>query len=286
MIFPFLLHFFSQLGTLIYLDNLGLPPSMGFTHIEYEQKERVAYITLNRPEKRNAFNAILVKELSQAFATAEKANDVRVIVLRANGKAFCAGADLSYIQELSRFTFEENLEDSETLMRLLVQMYKLKKPIIAQVQGPALAGGCGLATVCDIIIASEDAVFGYPEARIGFVAAMVMIFLVQRVGEGRARELLLTGKTISSREAYTIGLINDVTDHNKLVEKVREYSSQISQDVSGSSVAITKEILAKLSGLDIQNALAFAARMNAATRMTEDCKRGIQAFINKEKLKW
>lgn len=259
---------------------------MGFTHIEYEQKERVAYITLNRPEKRNAFNAILVKELSRAFATAEKANDIRVIVLRANGKAFCAGADLSYMQELSRFTFEENLEDSETLMRLFVQMYKLKKPIIAQVQGPALAGGCGLATVCDIIIASEDAVFGYPEARIGFVAAMVMIFLVRRVGEGRARELLLTGKTISSREAYTIGLINDVTDHNKLEEKVREYSSQISQDVSGSSVAITKEILAKLSGLDIQNALAFAARMNAATRMTEDCKRGIQAFINKEKLKW
>lgn len=259
---------------------------MSYTHLEYKQKERVAYITLNRPEKRNAFNVILVKELSRAFATAEKAHDVRVIVLRANGKAFCAGADLSYIQELSRFSFEENLEDSETLMRLFIQMYKLKKPIIAQVQGPALAGGCGLATVCDIIIASEDAVFGYPEVRIGFVAAMVMIFLVQRVGEGRARELLLTGKTISSREAYTIGLINDVTDHNKLEEKVREYSSQISQDVSGSSVAITKEILAKLSGLDIQNALTFAARMNAATRMTEDCKRGIQGFINKEKLKW
>lgn len=259
---------------------------MNYTHLEYEVKERVVYITLNRPEKRNAFNATLVKELGHSFAAAEKAADARVIVLRAKGKAFCAGADLAYIQDLSGFTFEENLEDSQSLMRLFIQMYKLKKPIIAQVQGPALAGGCGLATVCDIIIASENATFGYPEARIGFVAALVMIFLVRRTGEGRARDLLLTGKTISAREAHSMGLINHVTSPEGLDSKIQEYCLQLTTDVSGSSLAITKEILAKVQGIDLQNALDFAARMNAATRMTEDCKRGINAFLNKEKVNW
>ncbi len=259
---------------------------MNYTHLDYEVKERVAYITLNRPGKRNAFNAGLVKELAQSFTAAEKANDVRVIVLRANGKAFCAGADLAYIQDLSGFTFEENLDDSQSLMRLFLQMYKLKKPIVARVQGPALAGGCGLATVCDIIVASDNAVFGYPEARIGFVAALVMIFLVRRIGEGKARELLLTGKTITAREALTMGLINDVTRPEELDTKVHEYCLQLSKDVSGSSVAITKEILSKVQGMDIQNALEFAARMNAATRMTDDCKRGINAFLNKDTVEW
>lgn len=259
---------------------------MNYTHLDYEVQERVAYITLNRPEKRNAFNATLVKELGQTFATAEKSNDVRVIVLRAGGKAFCAGADLAYIQDLSGFTFEENLEDSQSLMRLFMQMYKLKKPIIAQVQGPALAGGCGLATVCDLIIASDNAVFGYPEVRIGFVAALVMIFLVRRIGEGRARELLLTGKTISAAEAHTIGLINHVIAPEDLEGTVQDYCSQLSNEVSGSSLAITKEILAKVQGIDLQNALEFASRMNAATRMTDDCKRGINAFLNKEKIEW
>ncbi len=259
---------------------------MSYTHLKFEVKKRVAYITLNRPEKRNAFNATLVKELGHSIAFAEKSNDVRVIVLRANGKAFCAGADLAYIKDLSGYTFEENLEDSQSLMRLFLQMYKLKKPIIAQIQGPALAGGCGLATVCDIIIASEDAIFGYPEARIGFVAALVMIFLVCRIGEGKARELLLTGKNISAVEANTMGLINEVTLSGDLDAKVEEYCLQLSKNVSGSSVAITKEILSKLHGMDVQNALEFAARMNAATRMTDDCKRGITAFLNKHTMEW
>ncbi len=259
---------------------------MSYTHLDYEVKGRVAYITLNRPEKRNAFNAELVKELAQAFVSAEKASDVRVVVLRANGKAFCAGADLAYLQELSGFTFEENLEDSQSMMRLFMHMYKMKKTIIAQVQGSALAGGCGLATVCDIIVASDNAVFGYPESRIGFVAALVMVFLVRRIGEGKARELLLTGKTISAGEAHAIGLINEVTSPGDLDKIVEEYCVQLSKNVSGSSVAITKEILSKVQGMEIQTALEFAARMNAATRMTDDCKRGINAFLNKKTIEW
>jgi len=259
---------------------------MNYTHLGYEIEDRIAYITLNRPEKRNAFNEVLVKELAQAFAAAEKSGDVRVVVLRANGKAFCAGADLAYIQTLSNYTFEENLDDSQSLMRLFVQMQKLKKPIIAQVQGPALAGGCGLATVCDIVVSSDKAIFGYPEARIGFVAALVMVFLVRKIGDGKARELLLTGKTISAGEAYSMGLIHAVTPSEKLGSVVKEYCEQLSGRVSGTSVAVTKEILAKIQGMDLQSALEFAARMNAATRMTDDCKRGINAFLNKEQIEW
>ncbi len=259
---------------------------MNYTHIGYEVADRVAYITLDRPEKRNAFNEVLVKELAQAFAAAEKNGEIRVVVLKANGKAFCAGADLEYIRSLSGYTFEENLQDSHSLMRLFMQMQKLKKPIVAQVQGPALAGGCGLATVCDIIVSSDNAIFGYPEVRIGFVAALVMVFLVRKIGEGRARELLLTGKTITAGEAYSIGLIHAVTSGEELETTVHKYCQQLSSEVSGSSVAITKEILAKIQGMDLQNALEFAARMNAATRMTEDCKRGINAFLNKEQIDW
>lgn len=259
---------------------------MNYTHLEYSEQERVAYITLNRPEKRNAFNEVLVKELAQAFAAAEKSGNVRVIVLRANGKVFCAGADLAYIQKLSNYTFEENLDDSQSLMRLFMQMQKLKKPIIAQVQGPALAGGCGLATVCDIVVSSDKAIFGYPEARIGFVAALVMVFLVRKIGEGRSRELLLTGKTITAEEANSYGLINAVTSPDELETAVKKYCEQLSTEVSGSSIAITKEILAKIQGMDLHNALEFAARMNAATRMTDDCKNGINAFLNKEQIKW
>jgi methylglutaconyl-CoA hydratase len=259
---------------------------MSYTHLDYEVTERVAYITLNRPEKRNAFDAILVRELAQAFATAEKSGDVRCVVLRANGPVFSAGADLAYIRDVSKYTFEENLEDSRSLMRLFMQMYGSRKPIIAQVQGPALAGGCGLATVCDIIVASSDASFGYPEARIGFVAALVMLFLVRRIGEGNARELLLTGRTLSSEEGRSIGLINKVTDPNELTATVKGYAAVLTKEVSASSVAITKEILSKVHGMDMQHALEFAARMNAATRMTGDCKRGINAFLHKEKIEW
>jgi methylglutaconyl-CoA hydratase len=259
---------------------------MEFTHLIYSVEGRVATITLNRPEKRNAFNATLIAELTQAFTLAEKSGDVRIITLNANGNVFSAGADLEYLQELSKYDFESNLKDSQSLMRLFLQMYKLKKPIIGQIQGPALAGGCGLATVCDIVIASRKASFGYPEVRIGFVAAIVMIFLIRRIGEGRARELLLTGKTISADEAGRFGLINEVVDPEQLQNRVREICEDISLNTSGSSIAITKDTLSNLNGLDIANALDFSARINAATRMTDDCKRGIKAFLEKQDFRW
>jgi methylglutaconyl-CoA hydratase len=259
---------------------------MKYTHLSYAVKDRVAHITLDRPEKRNAFNAVLVQELSHAVSEAEKSAEVRVILLKSTGSAFCSGADLEYLREIAEYSFDRNMEDSQALMRLFLQMYKSKKPIIAQVQGPALAGGCGLASVCDIVIASEEAVFGYPEVRIGFVAALVMVFLVRRVGEGRARELLITGKTITAVEAERMGLVNAVVKPQELEAEATSVCRQIADDASGSSIAITKEILAQLHGTDTQNSLSFASRMNAASRMTEDCRRGIDAFLNKKKITW
>ncbi len=259
---------------------------MEYSHLTFDLHKRVAFITLNRPEKRNAFNAGLVGDLSDSFNRAEKSGEVRVVVLRANGSAFSAGADLDYLRELMENDYERNLADSQQLMRLLLQMYKLKKPVIAQVQGPALAGGCGLATACDIIVASDRAEFGYPEARIGFVAALVMTFLVRRIGEGRTRELLLTGRTISASRAAEIGLVNELVPQDGLAERVETIASEISGSVSGSSIAITKDTLVKISGMDVAAALDYTAKINAATRMTEDCRKGVNAFLSKVEHTW
>ncbi len=159
-------------------------------NIEYAVADRIGYITLNRPDKRNALSFDLVKELKEAFARAEDDAAVKVIVLRANGEAFCAGADLAYLQNLQKFSHVENLADSNHLKELFLQIYILKKVVIAQVQGHALAGGCGLATVCDFSFSVPEAKFGYTEVKIGFIPAIVMVFLIRKIGEGKARHLL------------------------------------------------------------------------------------------------
>ncbi|HQQ98708.1 MAG TPA: enoyl-CoA hydratase/isomerase family protein, partial [Cyclobacteriaceae bacterium] len=162
--------------------------------VDYEVADRIGTITLNRPEKRNALSPELIQSLHEMFLRAEQDDRCKVIVLRAEGEAFCSGADLGYLQQLQQFTFDENLEDSRRLRDLLLLMYRLKKVIIAEVQGSAIAGGCGLMTVCDFAFTIPDAKFGYTEVRIGFVPALVSVFLIRKIGEARARQLLLTGK--------------------------------------------------------------------------------------------
>ena len=157
--------------------------------IIYSVKDRVGYITLNRPEKRNALSSELVTALKEAFATAKNDRDVKVIVLKANGESFCAGADLAYLQQLQQFSFQENLADSNHLKDLFLQIYQLEKVVVAQVQGHALAGGCGLATICDFVFAVPEAKFGYTEVKIGFIPALVSIFLIRKIGEQKAKQL-------------------------------------------------------------------------------------------------
>jgi methylglutaconyl-CoA hydratase len=252
----------------------------------YEVKERIGYLTLNRPEKRNALNFELVAALKEAFTRAENDPAVKVVVLRANGEAFCAGADLAYLQQLQQFSFEENLADSNHLKDLFLMIYQLKKVVIAQVQGHALAGGCGLATVCDFVFAVPEAKFGYTEVKIGFIPALVLVFLVRKIGEKQARLLLLSGELAQGNEAMDFGLVNHLVSKDKLNDAVFEFSQKLIKNNSGQSMALTKQMIDQVQSMSLQDALTYAARMNAEARASADCKKGISAFLGKENLTW
>jgi methylglutaconyl-CoA hydratase len=255
-------------------------------YIEYAVDDHIAYVTLNRPEKSNALCYDLVTELRVAFQAAEDDKDVSIIVLRAKGKAFCAGADLAYLQELQSSSFEQNLADSGHLKALYLLIYQLKKVVISQIHAPALGGGCGLATVCDFAFASEEARFGYTEVRVGFVPAIVMVFLLRRVGEGKARQLLLGGAVMTAKEALAMGLINSIHRKEDLESEVKKFALQLVTGNSPYAMGVTKQMIAKVQSLPMDEALAFAAEMNAKARGSEDCRKGIAAFLKKEKISW
>jgi methylglutaconyl-CoA hydratase len=255
-------------------------------NIEYTTADRIGYITLNRPDKRNALSFELVKELKEAFARAERDDAAKVVVLRANGEAFCAGADLGYLQNLQNFSYEENLADSNHLKELFYQIYTLKKVVIAQVQGHALAGGCGLATVCDFSFSVPEAKFGYTEVKIGFIPAIVMVFLLRKIGEGKARQLLLSGDVIKAEQAQQQGLINKVVNREQLQDEVSMFAQSLITSNSGHSMMLTKKMIAEVQSMSLEDALSFASASNAKARASDDCKRGIASFLNKEKLSW
>ena len=259
---------------------------MSETLVNYHTENRIGYITLNRPEKRNALNAEMVTALKNAFTQAENDENCKVIVLQANGEAFCAGADLAYLQQLQNNTYDENLQDSQHLMGLFLQIYTHKKAVIGKIQGHALAGGCGLATLCDISFSVPEAKYGYTEVKIGFVPALVKVFLLRKIGDGKARELLLTGKIITAEEAKNFGLINFISTKETIDSEVLEFATKLCNEASGQSIALVKEMIAEVQHLSVEDGLEYAARMNANARATDDCKRGINSFLTKEKLTW
>jgi len=252
----------------------------------YEVKDRVGYIALNRAEKRNALSYELVAALKDAFARGEDDPNVKIIILCAKGESFCAGADLAYLQQLQRFSLEENLADSDHLKDLFLKIYQLKKIVIAQVQGHALAGGCGLASVCDFVFAVPEARFGYTEVRIGFIPAIVLVFLIRKIGEQRAKHLLLSGELVQGDEAIQLGLVNFIESDKELEGKTFEFARKLVKNNSGNSMALTKQMIDRVQSMSLQDALAYAARMNAETRASEDCKKGISTFLTKGNLTW
>lgn len=255
-------------------------------YIQYSVEDGIAFITLDRPDKSNALSYDLVSELKVAFKSAEDDPAARVVVLRANGDSFCAGADLQYLQELQSNSFEQNLADSDHLKELFLAIYQMNTIVIAQVHGAALAGGCGLATVADFVFAAPEATFGYTEVRIGFVPAIVMVFLLRKIGEARARQLLLGASIITAQEALEIGLIQYLAPREDLAQVVRTFAEQLMSANSSYAMGVTKQMIAKVQALTIDDALAFASEMNAKARGSDDCRRGIAAFLNKEKIDW
>ncbi|MEI7803664.1 MAG: enoyl-CoA hydratase/isomerase family protein [Bacteroidota bacterium] len=252
----------------------------------YECSERIAYLTLNRADKRNALNPEMIAALKSALIKAQHDTAAKVIVLKSNGTVFSAGADLEHLQTMQQNTFEENLADSSQLKELFELIYTHPKIIIAQVEGAAIAGGCGLATVCDFTFAVTAAKFGYTEVKIGFVPAIVMIFLIRKISEAKAKELLLTGKLIEATQAFEFGFVNAVYSKEEIATKVKEFASLLCNEASSQSLSLTKEMIGKVQELSLENALKYAAEMNAKARGTDDCKKGITAFLNKENLKW
>lgn len=252
-----------------------------------ENKGRVAYLSLNRPEKKNALNYQMVFALKDAFHKAENDESVKVIVLKAEGDNFCAGADLEYLQSLRNNSYEENLKDSQHLMELFKQIYTLKKVVIAQVNGHAIAGGCGLVSVCDFSFSLPAANFGYSEVKIGFIPAIVMVFLLRKIGEAKAKELLLSGNIIPASEAKSLGLVNWVVEEEALLEQtVFDFANKLCHSNSGNSMELVKKMISEIPSLSFNESLQYGARMNAEARNSEDCKKGIDHFLAKKKPEW
>ncbi len=238
-------------------------------------------IRLNRPEKRNALNDGLVTELKDVFSFYKEEGKIKTVSLKGEGKAFCSGADLAHLKKMRNFNREENLKDSLSLARLYLLIYQYPKPVIAVVDGAALAGGSGLASVCDFVLAGDEAKFGYPEVRIGFIAALVSAFLIRQSGERRARELLLTGKIISADEAKEYGLINSVYAKDELLDAEKNLINQLHNNS-----AFAMESSKKLFTAHIEEEIEQLARRNAAFRESDDFMEGISSFIEKRKPKW
>ncbi|MEP6913767.1 MAG: enoyl-CoA hydratase-related protein [bacterium] len=247
----------------------------------YQVDGGVARITLNRPEKRNALNDALVAELKASLAKANDNEAVRVIVIIGAGNDFCSGADLSALQRIATASVEENVADARSLVELFLLIRRVKVPVVAAVRGRALAGGCGLATACDIVLAARSARFGYPEVRVGFVPAIVMAILRRNVSEKRAFELVTLGAEISADEAERIGLVNKVLSEEGFDNEVENYVRRF-EKVSRSAVSLSKSLLYQIDGLSFVDALQTGQDVNVAARMTEDCKEGIARFLKQD----
>lgn len=248
--------------------------------ILYSVDNAVASITLNRPEKRNALNDELIAAIKQGLTKAAADRNVRVIVISGAGNDFCSGADLSALQKIAGASVDGNAEDARLLLDLFVQMRAIRVPVVAAVKGRALAGGCGLASACDLVLASESARFGYPEVKIGFVPAMVLAILRRNVSEKRAFELLTRGEEIDAARAKEIGLVNQVFGDETFDRQVDEYLRRFTE-VSATAVALTKSLLYQVDGLAFLEALETGADVNVIARLTEDCQAGIARFLKK-----
>jgi methylglutaconyl-CoA hydratase len=259
---------------------------MAYTTLTTSEANGIFTVTLRRPEKRNAISYELIADLLEALKQAEKSAS-HVLIITGAGKAFCAGMDLEDLKALGakEKTHKQHVEDSRTMARLFRAIYDFPKPSIAAVNGAAIAGGTGIATLCDITLAVPEAKFGYSEVRIGFVPAIVSTFLMRQVGEKQARDLLLTGRLIDAAEACRIGLINEMVSPENLMARAQEIAALLMEN-SPASVRATKELLSKNVNAELDQQIEAAVEQNARMRLTADFREGVAAFLEKRKPKW
>jgi methylglutaconyl-CoA hydratase len=257
---------------------------MAYETLLLESTEHVTTITLNRPDKRNSINTQMIADLQSALDAVEQTH-ARVVILTGAGSSFCAGMDLAMLQAIATQSPAENQEDSRRLAKLFRRIWSYSKPMIAAVNGYALAGGCGLATLCDFTIAVPEARFGYTEVKIGFLPAIVSVFLTRQIGEKRTRDLLLTGRLVEAAEAKDLGLVNEIVPPDRLMARVLELA-QILIAASPASVTRAKRLLVSAAAASLDADLERAVLENARMRCTPDFKEGLASFLEKRKPVW
>ena len=257
---------------------------MAFTTLTVETQDHVATITLNRPEKRNAITPEMIHEIAAALDSIE-IGPARVAILTGAGKAFCAGMDLEALKEFHSETPAHLLDDARRIAAMFHKIYLFPKPLIAAVNGAAVAGGCGIATFCDFTLAVPEAKFGYTEVRIGFMPAIVAAFVVRQVGDKRARDLLLSGRIFTADEAFRMGLVNEVVPPERLMTRAMELAASLIE-LSPTSLTFTKGLLRKFSEAEIDRELAMAIELSTQIRGKADFREGLAAFLEKRKPVW
>jgi methylglutaconyl-CoA hydratase len=246
------------------------------------EKGRVATLFLNDPERRNPLSPKMVEGLLAALEELEADEGVRALVLTGRGQAFSAGADLAFLERVTEMGAEENYRHSLSLMALFRRLYTFPKPTVAAVNGPAVAGGAGLALACDLVVMEEEARMGFTEVRIGFVAALVSVLLTRAVGEKVAKDLLLTGRLVGAEEAKALGLVNRTAPKGEALKVAQALAEEVAENAPN-SLRLTKELLAALPGMGLEEGFRLAALANAWVRETGDLKEGIRAFFEKRK---
>jgi len=257
---------------------------MSHETLQLDHKGEVATITLNRPEKRNALSSLMIAEMMAAFDAIESSH-ARVAIVTGTGKAFCAGMDLDALRTLAGQSLEQNVEDSRSFANLLYRIYSFPKPIIAAVNGAAIAGGCGIATLADFTLSVPEAQFGYTEVKIGFIPAVVSVFLRRQIGEKRARDLLISGRIISAGDALQLGLVSELVPAITLAARAQEFAG-ILLAASPTSIARTKRLLLRYDDPALKAELEIAVRENADIRSTADFREGLSSFLEKRAPKW
>ena len=252
--------------------------------VQYAEAQSITTITLNRPDKRNAISYELIDDLISALKQAAS-SAAQIVILTGAGKAFCSGMDLDNLKQLTGRTHEQNVVDSETMASLFRTLYDFPKPTIAAVNGAAIAGGTGLATLCDFTLAVPEAKFGYTEVRIGFVPGIVSSYLIANVGEKRARDLLLTGRLFDAEEAHKLGLLNEIVALDQLMPRALQLAAQLMEN-SPASLRTTKALLSSYTKEQLDRQLTNAIKENAGIRQTADFKEGITSFLEKRKPTW
>ena len=258
---------------------------MAYSTIKYEKDGRIGRVTFNRPEIHNAFNGTVISEMTDVFARIAKDDDLRLVLLTGEGKSFCAGADLNWMRGVVKQSFEENLAESNALADLFYAIYSCPRPVIGRINGAAIGGGTGFVAVCDIAIAARSARFSFSEVKIGVVPACIGPYVVKKMGEGKARELFITGERMNGDRAYEVGLVNRVVDDDQLDQAVNDLTKSVLSS-GPEAVSMAKRLVSTVPDMTPEEFKPFTAEMIAKLRVSDEGQEGMDAFLNKRKPNW